>query len=61
MPWLPEIPDEEKDFLKKQVSLEKLKKISNYNLNSLQLSSIAKKLKTFPLMISKKTIFRDIN
>ena len=47
MPWLPEIPDEEKNFLKKKVSLEKLKKISNYNLNSLQLSSIAKKLKDF--------------
>ena len=42
MPWLPEIPDNKKDFLKKQVSLEKLKKISNYRLNSSQLSSIAK-------------------
>lgn len=47
MPWLPEIPDDEKNFLKKRVSLEKLKKISNYNLNSVQLSSIAKKLKDF--------------
>ena len=47
MPWLPEIPDNKKDFLKKQVSLEKLKKISNYRLNSSQLSSIAKKLKDF--------------
>ena len=47
MPWLPEIPDDEKNFLKKRVSLEKLKKISNYNLNSVQLSSITKKLKDF--------------
>ncbi len=47
MPWLPEIPDDEKNFLRKRVSLEKLKKISNYNLNSVQLSSIAKKLKDF--------------
>ena len=61
MPWLPEIPDEEKNFLKKKVSLEKLKKISNYNLNSLQLSSIAKKLKDFSSDDFKKTIFRDIN
>ena len=47
MPWLSEIPDNKKDFLKKKVSLEKLKKISNYRLNNLQLSSIAKKLKGF--------------
>ena len=54
MPWLPEIPDNKKDFLKKQVSLEKLKKISNYRLNSSQLSSIAKKLKDFSSYDFKK-------
>ncbi len=47
MPWLPQIPDDQKDFPKKKYSLEKLKKISNHSLNSFQLSSIAKKLKDF--------------